>query len=695
MRRFSAFRIYLVSAIALTFPIIAGCGQAAKEGRSVDGYEPVSLEPLKAGNAGKADDGFNWGTACEPGQGTFTQAISRRALVTIGAIPAGQTDVVIALSSTSDLDVQLYAADGTKLVGWPDGQLSGAGAQTLEYGGATISYSGYEGDGQNFGHETISISGVTPEALSMGAYGFVAGDAQVNYSWEAPANCDNSGEGVFKQFIPKDQVVDVGVIPAGLQDVKITLTSLEDVDVQLVAADGTLLVHWPDGILKGAGMESTSFNGVEVVYSGYNGDGHPGNEYIHLNGVTQNDFTMRAYGYAAGEATISYTFTKPDPEPVPEPTPEPQPSTCSTDNDCSAGYCLVGRCATIQDSTTPTNYRIKYRRGVTAEWDNANGQHTIAGVVEYSGDQYPMLTLSLNSAGQWATQGFLSTHENRSVRLIHTPTGTLETYEISSRRVYRGTGALIDSGYEILHYDVAYAPNGELMLLTVNKLPNNSWSTKTQVFLWRKLNNVWTKDLVGGVSSDDMAFLRFTANNTPEVVVTARQHVSLWRKGIDAWASTLLHSGTGTHRSSSYVKNVGGITSIFVGHRRFTSSNSVGELEVDLVVVNDTGLVSARTIFSANHAQAHGAWPVDVVVNENTGMTYLLIEGKHNTATGRRPTVLIADDGIQSVSSIVAEWTYAPTGRGITFAGSPDGSLYVSKVEATDAPVVVRKITLN
>ena len=44
-------------------------------------------------------------------------------------------------------------------------------------------------------------------------------------------------------------------------------------------------------------------------YSGYDGDGRSkGNEYIRLSGVSNTELSMKAYGYAAGNAIVTYSY---------------------------------------------------------------------------------------------------------------------------------------------------------------------------------------------------------------------------------------------------------------------------------------------------------------------------------------------------------------------------------------------------
>ena len=119
-------------------------------------------------------------------------------------------------------------------------------------------------------------------------------------------NCDGSGS--FTQSIAQDAVVEIGEIPIGLEGVRIELTSPTDVDVQLKDSN-FLIVHWPDGLLSGSGQGTTVYQGMEITYSGYNGVSGPGDEYIEIAGATTRVLTMRAFGFAAGTATVTYSWT--------------------------------------------------------------------------------------------------------------------------------------------------------------------------------------------------------------------------------------------------------------------------------------------------------------------------------------------------------------------------------------------------
>ena len=109
----------------------------------------------------------------------------------------------------------------------------------------------------------------------------------------------------------------MGNIPAGKEYVYIKLTSDKDVDIQIIdQATGTKIVAWASsaaeaGLLNGATEACTTYQGVEYCYSGYNGDQTPngkGNEWIRVNGTTNRELTMRAYGYRAGNALVEYSW---------------------------------------------------------------------------------------------------------------------------------------------------------------------------------------------------------------------------------------------------------------------------------------------------------------------------------------------------------------------------------------------------
>jgi len=138
--------------------------------------------------------------------------------------------------------------------------------------------------------------------------GSVAKTSQAStFNWGSDCS---SGEGSFQQFIPKNVTSEVGVIPVGKRNVAITLNSPADVDVQLIEkSTGTKIIAWPTALLNGPTFECATYKGVEYCYSGYNGvDGQLGHETIEVRGDTNIELEMKAFGYAAGDANVTYSW---------------------------------------------------------------------------------------------------------------------------------------------------------------------------------------------------------------------------------------------------------------------------------------------------------------------------------------------------------------------------------------------------
>ena len=139
--------------------------------------------------AGEALVAYEFGAASncnETGEGSFAQWIPEDGLVEVGVIDAGKVNISIDLLAEDgrDVDVQLIdPATGVALIAWPDGLLSGAAPESLQWGGMLIDYSGYNGVNGDWGHETIDIWGETTRPLVMKAFGYQSGYADVAYEW--------------------------------------------------------------------------------------------------------------------------------------------------------------------------------------------------------------------------------------------------------------------------------------------------------------------------------------------------------------------------------------------------------------------------------------------------------------------------------------------------------------------------------
>ncbi len=289
--------------------------------------------------------GFNWGAGCEGGNGTFQVNLTKVGeLVKIGKIPSGKWNVRIFLTAPSDVDVQIYDTDdvakfpteGKAVVAWcADAKTcnigtlgSEEGAGYANYKNMRIGYSGYGGTGGKPGKEWISIEGVSTTNLMMKAYAFETGTAVITYSFDRVQTSKCLGltpfTGTFTLFVPKNNVVDIGEIPPHKKNLQVNLYSTKDVDIQLYDienktkfAEGKAIIGYCEapGCNKGllgnndGTAEFTFYKNRKYEYSGYYGkDGKKGNEYLRLSGISNTKLAMKAFGYASGDAIITYSY---------------------------------------------------------------------------------------------------------------------------------------------------------------------------------------------------------------------------------------------------------------------------------------------------------------------------------------------------------------------------------------------------
>lgn len=133
-----------------------------------------------------------------------------------------------------------------------------------------------------------------------------------------------AGNGEFTQTLEiVGDYADVGIIPAGKWNIRVSLNAPDDIDVTLFDTEdtsqfpeGKAIVAWcptttcNKGLLgMEQGVQSTTYKGMTVTYSGYNGvDGQKGNEYIEISGETTTTMLMKAFAYTPGAARVTYTW---------------------------------------------------------------------------------------------------------------------------------------------------------------------------------------------------------------------------------------------------------------------------------------------------------------------------------------------------------------------------------------------------
>ena len=173
-------------------------GKKGYEYIDVEGSTPTTFIMKAFGyKAGFATVNYSWSgkdncSGSESGTGHFKQPILQKAINLVGTIPPHIKDVYIKLTSTKDLDIQLYSASGEAIIAWPNGKLSGPRKQSINYHGMRIEWSGYNGVDGNKGNEYIKISGETTQEFIMKVYGYQAGEADVDYSWGGQTTVDKT-----------------------------------------------------------------------------------------------------------------------------------------------------------------------------------------------------------------------------------------------------------------------------------------------------------------------------------------------------------------------------------------------------------------------------------------------------------------------------------------------------------------------
>merc|ERR1711904_69194 len=132
---------------------------------------------------------------CKGGKGNFEKKLKQGKRAKVGIIPAKQNNVEVTLKTKKDVDLEVWGPQGKiAIVAWdcanhnkihktPTKCLDTSYKKSIEYAGATIEYSGYNGQNGNLGHEYIKIKGKSAEPLTIQAYAYRAGTAKVDYSW--------------------------------------------------------------------------------------------------------------------------------------------------------------------------------------------------------------------------------------------------------------------------------------------------------------------------------------------------------------------------------------------------------------------------------------------------------------------------------------------------------------------------------
>ena len=102
-------------------------------------------------------------------------------------------------------------------------------------------------------------------------------------------------------------------IPEGATELEITLSATADIDLELY--DGAIFVIGWKAIIDSSGSTTGTYEGDTFAYSGW----YDGEEYITADGPLSRAYTLKVFGYEAGDYTVTVSY-------VPAAPPNPPPT---------------------------------------------------------------------------------------------------------------------------------------------------------------------------------------------------------------------------------------------------------------------------------------------------------------------------------------------------------------------------------
>jgi hypothetical protein len=193
-------------------------------------------------------------SSCVGGFKSFDLDINEEERAFVGDIPPGLTGLLIQLRSNSDIDLQL-SSGSNDIINWKTGIINESHTTSRTWNNDSITYSGYSGDGSGAGNEYIQFDDSTDSHYNIYAYGYTSGSAIVNFTWNGNDDCIGEvfppeGKGAFSQSFDAGQVLWLGELPKGLQDIYIRVISESNIDLQLYDGD-IAVVDSEAGLLNG------------------------------------------------------------------------------------------------------------------------------------------------------------------------------------------------------------------------------------------------------------------------------------------------------------------------------------------------------------------------------------------------------------------------------------------------------------
>ena len=264
---------------------------------------------------------LDWGDSCEGGFADLKPSLSAGEVLDLGLIPTGKLGVGLTMKTDAQASLALYdKIAGTPILGAEDGLLKQGVDGCVSYYGASYCV---DGQTSHMSPTTVVVSGVTTRELVVRVLAETDGEAVIDYKWDEQAGCESLLSESFEYSVNSSETIVATTIPAGAENVLVTLTSDSDLDLMLFSEEQPL-VHWSwedseKGLLSGSGLESVDHEGMTITYSGYSGtEAGPGHEFIKLLGSTEGPLEVRVFGYNSGNAQVTLSSGLPDDQVSPE-----------------------------------------------------------------------------------------------------------------------------------------------------------------------------------------------------------------------------------------------------------------------------------------------------------------------------------------------------------------------------------------
>ena len=116
----------------------------------------------------------------------------------------------------------------------------------------------------------------------------------------------------FPGSLAEDERDTLVVIPTGATELDISLEATADLDLELYDGD-TFVIGW-GGEIDSSGSTTGTYQDDTFAYSGWSG----GEEYITADGPLSRAYTLKVYGFQAGDyaVTVSYMLVPTNPPPT-------------------------------------------------------------------------------------------------------------------------------------------------------------------------------------------------------------------------------------------------------------------------------------------------------------------------------------------------------------------------------------------